>query len=256
MANTQKGMKVSICSTPQPTNLTRVQFEALIWIPISNIANVGQSGPQTNMLNFDEMSTEVTQKSKGITDAQNTPIRVARNLADPGQQALRVAASPLNPFNFAVKFEDNDKPTPDYTNTVTYRRGLLTGPTRAGGGNEDFITDEYTLGQNQLEVLVAPEPQVIPASVTRPSITGATLVVGSTLTAQEGTWTNDPTSYTYQWQRDAAGNGTFVNIAAATGKNYVLAAGDLNNAVRVQVTAINGAGSSAVANSLPAGIVH
>jgi hypothetical protein len=254
MANTQKGMKVSICSTPQPNDLIQSAFEALVWIPIGHISNVGQSGPQTNLLNFDEMTTDVTQKSKGITDAQNTPITMARSASDPGQAALRAAA--LTPFNFAMKFEDNDKPQADYTNTITYRRGLITGPTRAGGGNEDFITDQYTLGQNQLEVLVPPTPMTVPANVTRPSITGATLVVGSTLTAQEGTWSNDPTSYTYQWQRDAAGNGTFVNIAAATGKTYVLAAGDLNNAVRVQVTAINAAGSSAVANSLPAGIVH
>jgi hypothetical protein len=35
-----------------------------------------------------------------------------------------------------------------------------------------------------------------------------------------------------------------------------LVGADVSNAVRVQVTAINAAGSSAAANSLPVGLVH
>jgi len=132
---------------------------------------------------------------------------------------------------------------------VRHRRG-------AGGRNEDFITDTFTLGQNQLEVVVAPTPMSVPTNVVRPTITGSSLVSGQVLTALEETWTNGPTSYTYQWQRDVAGNGTFSNIVGAPNKTYTLVGADVSNAVRVQVTAINAAGSSAVANSLPVGLVH
>lgn len=253
MAKTQAGLEVYFCVTPQPISLDRAGFEALTWLKVSNVGSVGQSGPSTNLVNYDEMDTDVTQKSKGITDAQNTPIECARNLSDAGQLALRDAC--LTPFNYAMKFVDKDAPQPSYSNTVTYRRGVLTGPTRAGGRNEDFITDVFTLGQNQREVLVKPEPSTVPVNTKVPSITGANLTQGTTLTAVEGVWTNEPTSYTYQWQGDTSGNGTFVNIVGATNKTYTLAVGQAGDAVRVQVTAINGAGFSAVANSLAVGLV-
>ena len=39
-----------------------------------------------------------------------------------------------------------------------------------------------------------------PVNSTAPAVTG-TAKVGSTLTVSNGTWSNSPTNYTYQWQR-------------------------------------------------------
>jgi len=250
-ANTQKGLLAYICVTPKPSNLTREQFEALVWVPIAKVGSVGESGVNTNIVQYDMLAEEMTQKQKGNSDGQNTPIECARDLSDAGQQALRTAGAPLNRYNYAMKFEDNDKPSDDYTNTITYRRGVITGPTRAGGRSEDFITDAFMLGNNQKEIIVAPEADDPPTNTVKPSIVGTVVQVGVELTALEGEWLGKPTSYTYQWQHDASGNGTFSNVSVGgTAKKYTPVVGDVADSIRVQVTAINGAGSSSAANSL------
>lgn len=77
----------------------------------------------------------------------------------------------------------------------------------------------------------------IPVNSVAPAITG-TAQVGSTLTAGNGTWTNTPTNFTYQWNRGG------VNIAGATGNTLILLVADQGSAITVLVTAINGSGSS------------
>ncbi len=59
-----------------------------------------------------------------------------------------------------------------------------------------------------------------------PTVTG-TLAVGSTVTANPGTWSPTPSSYNYFWHRadDAVGT-NLVEIAGATGATYTLAAAD------------------------------
>lgn len=127
----------------------------------------------------------------------------------------------------------------------------MSGPIRPNGRNEDFILARFTLGLMQREIVVDPEPQSVPVNTVKPSIIGTAVQVGVTLTAIDGAWTNDPTSFTYQWQHDASGNGTFANVSVGgTSRTYVPVVGDIADSVRVQVTAINGAGSSAGANSL------
>jgi len=69
--------------------------------------------------------------------------------------------------------------------------------------------------------------------------------VGQTLTATTGTWTNNPTSFTYQWNR--AGTA----ISGATRSSYVPVTADIGNTLTVYVTAANTGGSSTLATSLP-----
>ena len=106
------------------------------------------------------------------------------NPTDAGQIALRAAA--LTDYRYAFKFTDDDKPASDYTDTVHYNRGIVNGPVRPNGRNEDFILERFTLGLVQREVVVDPEPQSVPVNTVVPSITGAQVRVGYTLTAQEG----------------------------------------------------------------------
>lgn len=253
MARTNKDRKVYICTTPQPGDLNQAAYEALMWVEVSNVGAVGEAGTNTNIVSYDELSTDVTQKGKGISNAGDPTIECARNPTDAGQQALRAAAK--TNFTYAFKFEDKDAPTANHTNSVYYNRGLVTGPTRPNGRNEDFILEVFTLALNQREIVVDPQSLVVSANVALPSIIGASLAQGATLTALEGIWTGNPTSFTYQWQADTSGNGTFTNIGGATGKTHVLAAGQSGDGVRVGVVAVNPAGASTVAYSLPVGLV-
>lgn len=151
-ANTNSQSKLYICSTPQPTDLDATGFAALTWVEIKGVGEVGETGADTNILTYDTWDTKVAQKAKGITDAGSPEIELARNSADAGQDAIRAAA--LTNLNYAFKIEKNDKLTVGGTNTIVYNRGLVTGPKRPNGRNEDFDLEVFTLGLQQLEVVV------------------------------------------------------------------------------------------------------
>ena len=92
-----------------------------------------------------------------------------------------------------------------------------------------------------------------PVNTGPPQISG-TPVQGQTLTATNGTWTNNPTGYTYQWlhcpQSGGQPNGSDCPaIAGATNNNLILQARDVGFRIRVRVTARNAAGSTSATSN-------
>lgn len=92
-----------------------------------------------------------------------------------------------------------------------------------------------------------------PANTGAPTISG-TAREGQTLTADNGTWSNSPTSFSYQWQRCANSGSGCADISGATSKTYQLTSADVNHTVRVIVTAKNADGSGS-ANSRTSDVV-
>ena len=72
------------------------------------------------------------------------------------------------------------------------------------------------------------------------------------MTTTNGSWSNSPTSYSYQWQ-DCSGSGCS-DIAGATSSSYKLVSSDVGDTIDVIVTASNTAGSSSQV-SAPTGVV-
>lgn len=134
----------------QDADLDQAGYEALFWTQIGAVGNHGETGASTNILTYDTWDTQVTQKAKGITNAGDPEIEVARRATDPGQVALRAAAQLNN--NFAFRIIRNDAPQGG-TPTIIYNRGLVTGPKRPNGRNEDFDLEVFMLGLNQVEIV-------------------------------------------------------------------------------------------------------
>ena len=88
-----------------------------------------------------------------------------------------------------------------------------------------------------------------PAISVLPTVAGAT-VLGDTLTATNGTWTNAPTGYADQWQDCNTAGAVCMNISGASAATYVLASADVGDTVRVVVTATNGTGSVSADSSV------
>jgi hypothetical protein len=88
-----------------------------------------------------------------------------------------------------------------------------------------------------------------PVNLVLPALEG-TPQVGQHLNASEGTWSNSPTSYGYQWRRCDSLGQNCVDIAGASGNWYAVATADQGGTLRVRVTATN-AGGSASAVSAP-----
>lgn len=78
------------------------------------------------------------------------------------------------------------------------------------------------------------------ASHSAPSVSiSGSKVYGATLTANVSGQPSGTTGTTYQWQRATSASGSYSNIANATGKTYVAAAGDMNHYLRVLVNTAN-----------------
>ena len=75
------------------------------------------------------------------------------------------------------------------------------------------------------------------------------------LTETHGTWTNSPTSYSYQWEDcDITALGC-APIAGATGQSYSLTDSDVGHTIEVQESASNSAGSGTPVTSNPTLVV-
>jgi hypothetical protein len=86
-----------------------------------------------------------------------------------------------------------------------------------------------------------------PTNTSPPTVTG-TAQQGRTLTANHGTWSNDPSTFFYRWQRCAADGTGCGNIDNAARRTYVLRDADVDHTVRIVVTASNSDGQTS-ANS-------
>src|ERR1700736_2566984 len=131
-----------------------------------------------------------------------------------------------------------------------YRSGVAI----AGATSPVYTLVEADVGNaltvSRIDTSIAPSPviDIIPTNPAAPTISG-TPRVGQTLTATTGTWTHNPTSFTYQWKR--AGGA----ISGATVSTYVPVAADVGNTLTVAVVATNSGGSSTPATSAATGAV-
>jgi hypothetical protein len=89
-------------------------------------------------------------------------------------------------------------------------------------------------------------PGSAPANTAAPAVSG-TAQQGQTLTSSNGSWTNSPTSYGYQWQDCASGSCS--NISGATGSSYTLQSSDVGDTVDVVVKASNAGGSGSATSA-------
>lgn len=94
---------------------------------------------------------------------------------------------------------------------------------------------------------------VAPGNTAPPTISG-TATVGETLTANNGTWSNSPTTFGYQWLRCNGGGNACVNVANGTQKTYTLVGADAGHTMRVRVTATNADGSATAESAQTAAV--
>jgi hypothetical protein len=95
--------------------------------------------------------------------------------------------------------------------------------------------------------------QAAPVNTAKPTVSG-TAGVGQTLTATNGTWSNTPTSYAYQWLRCNGGGNSCVSVSNGTQQSYTLVGADAGHTMRVRVTATNADGSASVESDQTAAV--
>lgn len=101
------------------------------------------------------------------------------------------------------------------------------------------------IGTNSANASVTINVVTVPVNSVAPVISG-NLQFGQTLSTTDGTWSNTPISYAYQWKRDGG------SIGSATANTYVLVELDAGADITCEVTASNagGPGTPAASNTL------
>jgi hypothetical protein len=92
-----------------------------------------------------------------------------------------------------------------------------------------------------------------PKNTAAPTVSGTT-TVGSKLTGTNGSWSGNPSRYTYAWSRCDASGSSCAAISGATSTSYTLTQADVGTTLRFAVTASNSAGST-TATSVPTAVV-
>jgi hypothetical protein len=93
----------------------------------------------------------------------------------------------------------------------------------------------------------------VPQNTSPPTISGSARE-GQTLTASNGTWSGNPTSFSYAWQRCSSTGTDCASIPDATNRTYTPGSADVDHRLRVVVTARNADGQSN-ASSAPTDVV-
>jgi serine protease AprX len=109
-------------------------------------------------------------------------------------------------------------------------------------------------GSGAYQVDVSAAATFPPSNPIVPTIAGSALV-GSTLTASDGTWTGSP-ALTRQWRRCDASGGGCADIAGATAGTYALSSVDAGSTVRVAVTGVGASGTTVGTSAQTATVVN
>lgn len=214
-------------------------FEAINdWVEVEEVEEYGELGDTSEEITFTAVGNRRVRKLKGPRNAGTQAIAVGRDPLDDGQEAL--VAAEATDFNYPIKIELSDARSASYSDSVLFYAGLVMSKPTSMGNVSAVTRRNFNVGINTAVFEVASGALAAPANLVLPSISGIAQV-GETLTAIEGSWSNNPTSYQYQWQENDSG---WADIAGAISKTYDPVVGNVGNPLRVVVTAVNGAGNA------------
>jgi len=146
---TNFGGQFFIADAPSNVDLTLSEFLGLTFVEIPNLVTCDPTGVTQNIVTDSTWDRPVVCKGKGEANAGDPNIEF-QDLPSAGMDLFEAAAAFDNTNNYAFKFVWADA-------SEEYDRGLVSGPQRTKGGNEDFKHVIFTLGlQQPPEVVEAP----------------------------------------------------------------------------------------------------
>ena len=160
---------------------------------------------------------------------------------------------PFGSVNFQADGETINVPLDDAGQAGIEASGLPPGDYTIGATYQDDTADipDFTPSTATLTQTVTVDA---PLSSSNPTINGA-LVQGQTLAVTHGSWSNDPTSYSEQWEDCDPAGANCTKIPAATSPTYTLPGSDVGHTIRVIEAAANQGGAGAPATSAATGVI-
>jgi hypothetical protein len=229
-----------------------------VYLPYFTANDASASGIRAYLYEFNDgtLTGKTLKANKVITSPApgwNT-ITLTTPIADTGKKFLALVYFPWGGFTFKSHGYDTDAVSPDDADLIGQSSADIAA-INSSLGNGVFVTDTISdpanppvnptlstfnatnYGVDVLATLGTPSSGP-PANTVAPAITtDGTPNPGELVSCSTGTWTNNPTSYSYQWQRSPG-----TNIAGATSSTYTIQAADTAG-LRCIVTAVNASGS-------------
>ena len=143
---TNFGGTFAISTTVENTDLAdETAFELLTYTDVPNVGSFGDTGVTQNVVSYSTWDRNVAAKGKGEADAGSPTVEFL-DVSSAGMTALLAAAgvNVTDSYAFSITWPDG---------TIDFNRGIVTGPMRLKGGNEDFKRVSFTLGFSQTPVL-------------------------------------------------------------------------------------------------------
>ena len=207
------------------------------------IYNVDSSGAPTTLVTSGAEVTVAAGQAAGWVISTLPVVPLA-----PGSYMLALLAGPTD-SSATVNYTTVGDPAAGQHNAIVYPYTYPTPPADWGVTQNDshlssFYVDYTTSGSTGSA----------PVNTNLPVISG-TAQQGQSLSGSNGNWSNNPTSYRYQWQRCNPSGASCTSIAAGTSASYTAALADLAHTLRVVVIASNAVGPSSPATSTATAVV-
>ena len=146
---TNFGGTFAISTTAENDDLTLSGFSGLTYTPVPNLVTCDATGVSQNVVSDSTWDRPVICKGKGEANAGDPAVEF-QDAPSAGMDLMVAGAAydDTNSYAFKIVWADNSE---------EYNRGLITGPQRTKGGNEDFKHLIFTLGlQQPPEIVEAP----------------------------------------------------------------------------------------------------
>ena len=145
-----------------------------------------------------------------------------------------------NSVKYRWQYSSDGKAWTDSENATASSNSITLPPDATLGKYFRCVVSATNPVYNDMSATSAASAKVGKGSHSAPSVSiSGAKVYGSTLTASVSGQPTGTTSTAYQWQRADAANGTYANIASATGKTYSVGTADMNKYLRVLVNTAN-----------------
>jgi hypothetical protein len=150
-----------------------------------------------------------------------------------------------------VAFRDSNA---DSCSSVTSAQTNLLSLAVSWSGGSNWPTCSISAYVTGATASASPPPPPAAPSNTAPPVISGVAQQGQLVSTSAGSWTNSPTSFTYQWQDCDTSAQNCTDIPSATSSSYRPGSGDVGDTVVSVVTAANAGGSSSEA-SAPTAVV-
>lgn len=105
---TSAGSKLLVCAA-LPANYTIAAFQALAWVEVAEITDLGEFGREYSQVTHSPLSSRRVVKRKGSFNEGSMTVPMARDATDEGQALMTAASLTDDSYSFCIELQDRSR---------------------------------------------------------------------------------------------------------------------------------------------------